>query len=247
MPLESERKYLDPDLAVLRDLLTRLGAKSQGPRFETNLVFDTPDFALYRAKKLLRLRLEQWAGGARCLLTFKLPLEDVPDIPGIKMREEKETCVESFETAREILGQLGYLEAMVYEKFRESWFYEAESPVHVDMDILPFGQVVEIEAPPAVMDRVAARLGLDKFKISSKNYHELYQDWRQMHGLPPQTGFSFSPPEKTRLQRSLGLQVRPGPGFPARQIPNLNVEQAECQATSQDSLTVRQKSFLKKN
>lgn len=210
--IEIERKYLDANLNDVRARLTDLGAKSAGPHFEKNTIFDHGD-ALFRGGRLLRLRLQEWPGREQCVLAFKSPFDGRNESArSCKFREELEVNVDDFQNMSAILCKLGYSPMASYEKVREAWVVEypgkglaPAAEMTVDLDFLPFCQVVEIEGDPDCMDGLAVALGLDKKKISTKTYHELYQKWLLANGLPPTPSFVFDAAEKKRLRSLLGL------------------------------------------
>ena len=74
MALETERKYLGVDFGRLRLALTASGAEDLGAHFESNVVYDTPELSLCAARKLLRVRTQEWPGKTRHVLTLKLPV-----------------------------------------------------------------------------------------------------------------------------------------------------------------------------
>ncbi|MCD7984898.1 MAG: class IV adenylate cyclase [Desulfovibrio sp.] len=199
MPLEVERKYLNVDFATLRRALHDLGARNLGAHFESNWVFDTPDAQLFASGRLLRLRLQEWPDVTRHVLTLKLP---APQNGQFKVREERELEVADGAAMRSVLKGLGYAVGARYEKVREPWFFE---DVEVELDALPFADVVELEGEAGHIDRVAARLGLDKAEISTKSYHQLHQEWRRLHNLPPDLSFVFDAEQRRRCRRELGL------------------------------------------
>lgn len=206
MALETERKYLDVDFSRLRAALARAGAEDLGAHFESNVVYDTPEFSLCAARKLLRVRSQEWPGRTRHVLTLKLPVA----IPGaFKAREERELEVESAAVMGSVLMGLGFVAAARYEKVRSVWRLAAgardDAAMLVELDELPFTRVVELEGRPDAMDAVAALLGLDKHEISTKSYHALHQEWRSAQGLPPERSFVFGPEERHALRRRLGL------------------------------------------
>lgn len=211
MAIEIERKYLDANLDEVRSRLDALGAGNSGPHFEKNVIFDMGG-ALYASGKILRLRMREWLQGQDCLLTFKSPFDSRREnAKSCKMREELEVKVENSQIMYDILCKLGYNPVANYEKVREEWRIawpqngtETEQMV-VDLDFLPFCQVVEIEGAPGQMDDLAMALGLDKSKISTKSYHELHQKWLLAKGLPPTPSFVFDPVKKKRLRTLLGL------------------------------------------
>lgn len=204
--METERKYLEPDFADLRKRLNALGATTAGPHFEINILFDTPDLALYHNRRLLRLRNQEWPGKSQALLTYKAPPPASERFKSVKAAIEIETKIEDAANMALILDALGYQAVARYEKVRESWRLELDGHNYaIELDTLPIGRFVEIEGPPCAMDEVAASLGLDKRKISLKNYHVLNQEWRRKNGLAESRDLLFEAGEKTRLRLSLGL------------------------------------------
>lgn len=205
MPLEVERKYLHVDFEALRRALTEAGAHDLGAHFESNWIFDTPELQLYESRRLLRLRSQEWANRTRHLLTLKLP---APHSGQFKVREERELEVADGAAMRFVLEGLGYRVSARYEKIREPWRLE---DVEVELDVLPFGQVVEMEGLAEHIARVQQRLGLDNAEISTKSYHQLHQDWRRQEGLDPELSFVFSPERKSLWRRKLGLAETAAP------------------------------------
>lgn len=206
MPIESERKYLEADLEETASLLEKAGAVRGGRHFETNIVYDTANLELFRSNRLLRLRKREWAAKSDILLTLKTPVHG-PESNGVKLRNEFETCVQNWEGIAGILENLGYNEMARYEKARESWKLELDNGcVRLDLDELPFIKVVEIEGEVKNIDKAAALLGLDKFKISIKSYYELHQDWLKAENLPFTRSFTFNQLEKSALRKLIGLE-----------------------------------------
>lgn len=208
--METERKYLDADLASLRERLRMLGASSDGPHFESNIVFDTADKALFAGGRLLRLRTREWRDKSDAILTCKYPCADKDySHTLVKAKGELELKVEDTATMSHILAQLGFQPVARYEKLRESWRLPAasgESIYEVDLDSLPFGDVIEIEGDPVGMDALADMLGLDKCKISLKTYHDLNEDWRRSRGLEMPGNLLFEPESRRQLRTGLGLE-----------------------------------------
>lgn len=205
MAKEVERKYLGVARGELRPLLESLGAKPQGgAHFESNIVYDNEQGELVAGRRLLRLRTREWPDRSDARLTYKAPLPDVA-VAGrmAKRREETEIGVSSARDAGKILLALGYRPVASYEKVRESWLLEG---AHVDMDELPFMDVVEIEGSEAQIARLEKLLGLDKKPSSAKSYYGLYTDWLAERGRGPETSFAFSAERKASLRKALGLE-----------------------------------------
>lgn len=206
MPLEVERKYLNVDFAALRRALCDLDARNLGAHFESNWVFDTPDARLFANGRLLRLRMQEWPDAIRHVLTLKLP---AAQNERFKVREEHELEVTDATAMRAVLHGLGYVAGARYEKVREPWLFE---DVAVALDTLPFAHVLELEGEAAHIERVAARLGLDKAETSTKSYHQLHQEWRCLHKLPPDLSFVFDAEQRWRCRRELGFVEADQPG-----------------------------------
>lgn len=204
MAREVERKYLGADFARLRTLLRAHAGQSDGMHFESNILFDTADAVLYGCGRLLRLRTRRWATREDHVLTCKLPHPAATSGPetDFKIREERECRVEDADGMRLILEGLGYAAVARYEKFRESWRLDT---VSVDMDILPFGQVVELEGDAVSIRKIEVLLELDKLPMRTDSYHALHQQWRAERHLPPERSFVFTPREAAQWRAELGL------------------------------------------
>ena len=199
MGLEIERKYLHIDLQSVRQKLVDCGAHCLGAHFECNWVYDTAEGGLVGGGQLLRLRTQQWSGTTRHLLTLKLP---VTHSGGFKVREERETEVADGAELRSILQGLGYRVAARYEKIREPWRMDT---VEVELDILPFAEVVELEGRAEDIESVERRLNLDNAEISTKSYHELHQEWLRQNHKPAQLSFVFDEAQSEYWRTKLGL------------------------------------------
>lgn len=201
MALEVERKYLDADFDSLRRRLRRCGARGGDAHLERNRIYDLPDGSLRAGHRLLRLRSQEWPGRAQHVLTLKLPPLSAPDA-AFKVREERETAVPDAALMHSILEGLGYTVRACYEKIRETWTL---GHVSIDMDIVPFAHVVELEGPEEDILHLEGLLGLDGLPTSTQSYHYLHQEWRRCNGLPPALSFVFAPEELARWRRTLGL------------------------------------------
>lgn len=203
MGLEIERKYLHIHLQNLRQKLVDCGAHCLGAHFESNWVYDSAEGGLVGGGQLLRLRTQQWRDNTRHLLTLKLP---ATHDGGFKMREERETEVADGAVMHSILEGLGYRVAARYEKIREPWHMDT---VEVELDILPFAEVVELEGRAQDIESVERRLNLDNAEISTKSYHELHQEWLRQNHKPAQLSFVFDEAQGKHWRTELGLTDRP--------------------------------------
>lgn len=150
-------------------------------RFERNDIYDTPDGALARAGRLLRVR-QVGAGG---MLTYKEP---VPGTPKAKVRSEIESAVESPEALRVILEKTGFRVVYRYEKFRRYHAWRDEPgglTLSISIDETPIGVYVELEGPQTAIDHAAARMGFQESDYILQDYRSLHIAWRRQRGLPP--------------------------------------------------------------
>ncbi len=171
MPLEGGRreeievKLPVPDLAAVRAKLLGAGATlHRALHDESNVLFDDPERRLSGSGRTVRLR----RAAGRAILTYKGPARFQA---GAKVREERETVVESADEAAAILSGLGLQPRFRYDKRREEW--DCEGAV-VALDETPIGTFVEVEADPATIRRVVAILGLDPSESIPYSYAELY-------------------------------------------------------------------------
>lgn len=173
---EVEIKFIVKDLAALEEKLRVLGFHLQTPRtHELNTLYDTAKGELRKSGQLLRLR--QY--GDTWTLTHKAKGRQ-----GIhKSRVETETRVANGENMHAILLALGYQPSFRYEKFRAEW---TDGKGHVVLDHTPIGDLAEIEGPPEWIDRTAERLGVARNHYITKNYAELFQEWKGRTGSPAQ-------------------------------------------------------------
>lgn len=205
--MEIERKYLDANLDETRKYLAKLGKISSREHFESNVILDTPGGELFKSGRLLRLRSMRWPGETISILTFKsTPAElSAYSAANVKAREEVETVVDNVDGMLAILGGLGYGIVGGYEKFREDWRMGEDCTI--SLDILPFGNVVEVEAPLEKQERMAHALGLDNLKTSINSYYDIYRERLSEKADPLHMMFS-SRDRKAHMQR-LGISYSP--------------------------------------
>ena len=175
--LEIEVKFYVPDVDAIRDRIRSLGAEPKGCGFETNIRFDDEGMRLTRGKKLLRLRQD-----TRCRLTVKSP----PDDPGdadteFKIFRELEVDVSDSQTMIAILEQLGFYPRQVYEKQRETYFF---NDTELCLDTLPFGHFLEIEGGKDDIRKAAEAIGLNWEKRITANYLSMFASLQQQLNLP---------------------------------------------------------------
>lgn len=208
--MEIERKYVEVDLPSIRDRLKNAGAISSGPYFEKNTIFSTTE--LLSNGQIIRLRCIEKGGSSKYLLTYKKRIDILND-RNIKVREEIETYIEDYNNMYKIIENLGFKVIGVEEKIREHWevdyklIYNIKEDIRasVELDYLPFGNYVEIEGNESSINWLERHLGLDKFKISTNSYFEIYRDWLLSNGLPVSKSFRFSDEELRHLKKRFGI------------------------------------------
>jgi adenylate cyclase, class 2 len=186
IPSEIEVKLSMASVAAARKKIAKLGAKlvrreiggKDGRVHELNILFDTPDGGFARHGQLLRVRIES-AGAAnpksltRTVLTYKGPGEPQQHAR-LKIRDEREVVVADHAAMRGILEALGLRGWFRYEKYRTTFALPGSARwaagLQVEMDETPIGVFIELEGPPAAIDRAAIELGFSRAQYITKNY-----------------------------------------------------------------------------
>jgi adenylate cyclase class 2 len=176
-PQENEIKLAVADLPAVRGLLRSAGFRLARRRiFEANTLFDTATLTLRGSSRMLRIR----EAGRAVTLTFK-----GKPVPGPhKTREELETRLPNAAIFAAILAQLGYGPAFRYEKYRTEFRME-RGPGVAMLDETPIGVFLELEGPPAWIDKTARRMGFKESDYITASYGRLYLDWCKGQGKKP--------------------------------------------------------------
>ena len=163
MPIEIEKKYrlTKKQREELLRRLRKIGAKPKPEEFEENTLYAGEGIVF--GQSVLRLRRV----GKRAVLTYK---ERFPTTSSIKHQQEDETEVSDADATDAILQALGYEPALVYEKRRSTWRLD---DAEVDVDELPFGLFMEIEANPDEILRVEKLLSMKGLKAEMETYPQL--------------------------------------------------------------------------
>lgn len=201
MARETEIKLKVKDVAALRKLLYRVGARTvtrgSGRVHEWNTLYDTDKADLRGRDQLLRLRVEtptdSQKAKKRFVLTFKGPVEGsggpalVKPSPNDrrfggnhKVREEIELEIGDAKALGTLISRLGMRESFHYEKYRTT-FRMPESArwakgLLIELDETPVGIFVELEGPARAIDRAAKLLGFSKDEYVLTNYLRLHAE-----------------------------------------------------------------------
>ena len=172
MANEIEKKYrLDAvRKAAILESLTEIGAEFQGEDFEENILFSNAD--LLEKQAVLRLRRI----GGKTIVTFK---QKVPGAAGAKHHLEFETEVADFDEIASIIEHLGLQRALVYEKRRRTWKFRN---VEIVLDVLPFGEFMEIEGALTAIAEAEILLGAEDFEVEPQTYPNLTQRYGKRSG-----------------------------------------------------------------
>ena len=165
--VEVEVKIAVPALAAVAAQLTRLGFGVTSERkFESNTIWDTPDFSLRSSGEIVRLR----EYGDHKVVTYKGPAQ-----PGKhKQREELESGLTSLVPLARIFTRLGLAPSFRYEKYRTE--YQRGDSGTVTLDETPIGNFIELEGAPDWIDSTARELGFLESQYLTASYATLYVD-----------------------------------------------------------------------
>jgi len=178
---EIELKFPVSDPAAFQALLPQLGFHLETPRtFELNTLYDTPARDLRARTEILRIRQygELWTVTHKRTTNQQNPAES----SRYKVRIETETAVADGPALGHIFEQLGYTPAFIYEKYRTEWSTidaATGSTPHLVIDETPIGTYVELEGPPAWIDRTLDQLNIDPAICLTDSYGKLFLDWKQ--------------------------------------------------------------------
>jgi len=143
--------------------------------FEDNIVYDRKADPLKGSGRLLRLRRVS----GRAIVTFKEP---VPGEHRHKVRGEAETRVEDAEAFERILAGLGFHPFYRYQKYRTHFRLD---DLELLLDETPIGCFVELEGPPAAIDRAAAAMGRSPADYILETYREIHERIARERGHEP--------------------------------------------------------------
>lgn len=181
MPTEVEIKLKVDTHDAVRAKLREQNAQPSGKILEINHIFDNAERTMLSTDRGLRVRECRDEPGqlVKATLTYK-----GPRAPGrIKCREEIELAIDDPAAGANLLGQLGFREAVRFEKRRESWRL---GECLVELDEVPcLGTFVEIEGPDENrIEAVRAALGLADTPLVRGSYIGLLVRYCQSQSLP---------------------------------------------------------------
>ncbi len=152
---EIEAKFLDIDVATLREKLENLGATLVGNFDYRRKLFDYPDYRLDAKSAWIRLRDE----GEHITLSYKERIGVASGQFGDVGMKEIEVIVSDFDQTESLLKAIGLIEKRYEENRRERWMF---GDIVFDIDTWPLiPTYLEIEAPSwEAVEKAARDLGL---------------------------------------------------------------------------------------
>jgi len=97
-------------------------------------------------------------------------------------RTELETTMGDLETVQRILKALGYVQILIYEKYRA--IYEING-CHIMLDELPYGDFVEIESTDAsTIRKMTLIMGLKFETAVGAGYSRIFENYNSRYGFP---------------------------------------------------------------
>lgn len=163
---ELELKFLEVDKGEIVEKLEKIGARLLVDGVLRTVYFDTADRKIMKSNELLRLR----TFGDKLELCWKdnMRIED-----GCKVYDEIETYVSDFDATVKILENLGFVQAISFEKKRTE--YMLDDGTKFEIDEFPGVPVfVEVEAISSRrIEEVAATFDLNKYERSHLTGEEL--------------------------------------------------------------------------
>jgi adenylate cyclase, class 2 len=177
--LEQEVKFFLPALPETRQRLADIGAEIYQRRIlETNIRFDTPEGALTKQGKVLRLR-----SAGHCILTYKqpeTPSEGAGHSP-VRRHMETEILLDDLAPIEYILAGLGYQPIVRYEKYREVF---RQHNTLIMLDQLPYGDFVELEGQNLEeLRQTAERIGLEWAQALQTSYMGIFLTLKKTYKL----------------------------------------------------------------
>jgi adenylate cyclase class 2 len=171
--LEIEVKFYLEDIEGMQSKILKLGAKSKGRLFETNILYEDKNNSLIKKKSLLRLRQDE-----KTIFTLKSrpPVES----KDYKIVNELEVEVSDFATMGQILQMLDFHPEQKYEKWRETIVLDQTV---FCLDRMPYGDFLEIEGQEKDIRYYASRFGLSWQKRILFNYLQIFEIIRKDQNL----------------------------------------------------------------
>jgi len=179
MANEIEKKYrlTAGQKSAILEALKEIDAEFQGEDFEENILFSNAD--LVEKNAVLRVRRID----EKTILTYK---QKIRNEFAVKQNTEFETEVADFGELVRIIESLGFRRTLVYEKRRRTWKFRQ---VEIVLDVLPFGDFMEIEGAMTAIAEAEMFLGAEDFEVEHETYPRLTARFGKQHGALTEARF----------------------------------------------------------
>lgn len=171
--IEQEVKFEVPNIKNILKKLKEIGATEIATDFQRTIRFETENDDLLSKGMFLRVR-----SGHGDVITLKRKISE--DNADFKEREEIETKVEDLAKMRKIINYLGFTKEFIFEKYRSNWKYKG---AEISVDELPFGNYLEIESTPELINEIAKDLELDNKYRKALTYWDLFEKYKKANNL----------------------------------------------------------------
>ena len=171
--IEQEVKFEVPNIKNILKKLKEIGATEIATDFQRAIRFETENDDLLSKGMFLRVR-----SGHGDVITLKRKISE--DNADFKEREEIETKVEDLAKMRKIINYLGFTKEFIFEKYRSNWKYKG---AEISVDELPFGNYLEIESTPELINEIAKDLELDNKYRKALTYWDLFEKYKKANNL----------------------------------------------------------------
>lgn len=176
---EIETKIKIHDIDDLRKKIILAGGIFLSKEKESDEHFDFSDFRLEKEQKVLRIRNKN-------IVTFK---QGKKEHNGKKIANETEFKISDYDAFTLLLFNLGMQPGYYKEKIRETFKLHGCS---VTIDILPFGNYLEIEGDEHNINAIAEQLGFKTDQFISDSYPRLHKKYCLENNLPYNKDIRFN-------------------------------------------------------
>lgn len=176
MAEEIELKFIIKDYTKIVEKVMNQ-SKFVSTSYELTVMYDDKEKNLFKEDARLRLRQVKnlKTNAETCEFSYKKPKTR----EGIKIEEENEVLVSSFEEMEKILSKMGFSRVSSYDRIRDTF---QKDNCKITIDTFSFGNLLEIEGEMNSIKKVARDLELDIKENTSKSCDDIYDDLCKKEG-----------------------------------------------------------------
>ncbi len=167
---EVELKFIVKDYRKIVQKILSM-SKFLSSAHELTVMYDNVDKSLFQEDARLRLRriINVENHVERCELSYKKPKTR----EGVKIEEEYEASVSSFDEMEIILEKIGFSKVSSYERIRDTF---EKDGCKITVDSFSFGDLVEIEGKLEKIKKISQELGFNLKENTTKSCDDIYAD-----------------------------------------------------------------------